>query len=102
MREPGAPTAHPHEEAGPRRSRTTHVPHEYFPRLPDAPILIVPEWIRAVSWLDRTVNVVVTRQQIKHAPAYDAALLLERLDEEALFQHYRSTGYSGQPFRRSG
>ena len=61
-------------------------------------VLIVPEWIRAVSWLDETVNVVVTRQQIRTAPAYDAALLLEREDEDALFKHYGSPGYWGQPF----
>ena len=61
-------------------------------------VLIVPEWIRAVSWLDRSVNVVVTRHQISTAPAYDAALLLERKDEEALFKHYGSTGYWGKPF----
>ncbi|WEN16509.1 PRC-barrel domain-containing protein [Rhodanobacter sp. AS-Z3] len=61
-------------------------------------VLIVPEWIRAVSWLDRSVNVVVTRHQISTAPAYDAALLLERKDEEALFKHYGSPGYRGLPF----
>ena len=31
-------------------------------------VLIVPEWIRAVSCVDRTVNVVLTRQEIKSAP----------------------------------
>ena len=61
-------------------------------------VLIVPEWIRAGSWLDQTVNVVVTRHQIESAPAYDAALLLERRDEEALFKHYDSPGYCGLPF----
>lgn len=61
-------------------------------------VLLVPEWIQEVSWLDQTVNVVVTRQQIKTAPAYDAALRLERMDEEALFKHYGSPGYWGQPF----
>jgi hypothetical protein len=61
-------------------------------------VLIVPEWIRDVSWLDQTVDVVVTRQQIRTAPAYNAALLVERMDEEALFKHYGSPGYWGQPF----
>ena len=98
MREPGAPAAHSHEEAEPRRSRTALVFHEYFPGLPAAPLLIVPEWIRALSWLDRPVNVVVTRQQIKRAPAYDAALMLERMDEAALFNHYSSTRYWGHLF----
>lgn len=60
-------------------------------------VLIVPEWIRAVSWRDRTVNVVVTRQQIKEAPPYDAELLLERKHEEALFKHHGSLGYWDQP-----
>ncbi|MEO9215093.1 MAG: PRC-barrel domain-containing protein [Rhodanobacter sp.] len=60
-------------------------------------VLIVPEWIRAVSWLDRTVGVVVTRHQIKTAPAYDAALLLERNQEEVLFKHYGSRAYWDRP-----
>ena len=50
-------------------------------------VFIVPTWIRAVSWLDRTINVFVTRHQIKSATAYDAALLLERMNEEVLFAH---------------
>ncbi|MEP6897286.1 MAG: PRC-barrel domain-containing protein [Rhodanobacter sp.] len=60
-------------------------------------VLIVPEWIRKVSWLDRAVDVVVTRQQISSAPAYDAALLFERQDEEVLFKHYGSREYWDQP-----
>ena len=60
-------------------------------------VLIVPEWIRGVSWLDRTVNVVVTRQQIKNAPAYDPALLLERKHEEDLFKYYDRPGYWDRP-----
>lgn len=61
-------------------------------------VLVVPEWIREVSWLEKTVHVVVTRHQVKTAPAYDAALVLERMDEKALFKHYGSSGYWGQPF----
>lgn len=60
-------------------------------------VLVVPEWIRGVSWLEQTVNVAVTRRQIKTAPAYDAALLLERTDEEALVKQYGNPGYRGQP-----
>ena len=97
MREPGVPAAPPHEGAGRRPSRTANVFHGCFPRLRDARLLIVPKWIRAVSWLDRAVNVVVTRDQVKSAPAYDAALLLERRDEEALVEHYGSPGFWGQP-----
>ena len=59
--------------------------------------LIVPESIRAMRWLDQTVNGVVTRHQIESAPACDAALLLERRDEETLFMHHDSAGYWGQP-----
>ena len=60
-------------------------------------VLIVPEWIRAVSWLDHTVTVVVTRDQIKSAPPYDAALPLERKHEEVLFKHYGRPGYWHHP-----
>jgi hypothetical protein len=57
----------------------------------------VPEWIRAVSWLDQTVAVVVTRRQIETAPAYDAGLLLERNQEVILFKHYGSRAYWHEP-----
>jgi hypothetical protein len=60
-------------------------------------VLVVPEWIREVSWLDQTVVVVVTRRQIETAPAYDPELLLERKHEEILFKHYGSRAYWDEP-----
>jgi hypothetical protein len=60
-------------------------------------VLIVPEWINEVSWLDQTVNVVVTREQIKTAPPYDPEVLLERKHEDIFHQHYGSTRYWDLP-----
>jgi hypothetical protein len=60
-------------------------------------VLIVPEWISGVSWLDQTVNVVVTREQIKTAPFYDPEVLLERKHEDIFHQHYDSPRYWDLP-----
>lgn len=34
-------------------------------------VLISPEWIKDVSWNDRTVSIQQTRQAVKEAPRYD-------------------------------
>jgi hypothetical protein len=56
-------------------------------------VLIAPQWIRDVSWLDSTVSVRLTRQAVKDAPPYDSAEPLSRDEEKGLFKHHGSTGY---------
>ncbi|MEO8925488.1 MAG: hypothetical protein ABI330_22165, partial [Caldimonas sp.] len=34
-------------------------------------VLISPEWIKDVSWDDRTISIQLTRQAVKEAPRYD-------------------------------
>ncbi len=61
-------------------------------------VLIAPQWIKSVSWLDGTVAVSMTRQAVKDAPAYDAQATLNREQENRLYEHYGQTDYwSGQP-----
>ena len=58
-------------------------------------VLIVPEWIRHISWSDHMVEVEVnlTRQQVKDAPLYDPEVAFSRQEEESIYRHYGRNGY---------
>ncbi|MEP6548566.1 MAG: PRC-barrel domain-containing protein [Gammaproteobacteria bacterium] len=56
-------------------------------------VLIAPEWIQDVFWLESILNVAITRQAVKDAPAYDAASTLDREQEESVYQHHRREAY---------
>ena len=56
-------------------------------------VLIAPPWIKDLNWVDGTVSVDLTRQAVKDAPAYDAAMDLNRKQEQGLYEHYGQAGY---------
>jgi hypothetical protein len=56
-------------------------------------VLIAPQWIDDVNWFDRKVSVTMTRQAVKDAPLYDAAVSLNRVQEMGIHQHYGRPGY---------
>ena len=56
-------------------------------------VLIAPQWIREVRWPDNTVAINMTRQTLKEAPPYDAAIPLSRDQEVGLYQHHGRAGY---------
>ena len=56
-------------------------------------VLIAPQWIRDVSWLNSTVSVRLTRQAVKDAPPFDSAEPLNRDQEMGLYRHHGRTGY---------
>jgi hypothetical protein len=61
-------------------------------------VLIAPQWIVAVGWEDATVSTSLTRQSLKDAPPYDAAVPLDRDQESNIYKHYGQTGYwVGEP-----
>ncbi len=51
-------------------------------------VLLAPQWIDDIGWLNATVSVDLTRQAIKDAPAYDAKAPPNGEQERALFDHY--------------
>jgi hypothetical protein len=61
--------------------------------LPGKHVLVTPQWIRAVSWGERTVSVALTREQIEHSPEYDPAYPPSRDYERALHRHYSRPHY---------
>lgn len=51
-------------------------------------VLVSPRWIVDISWLDATVSVDVSRDAVKHAPAFDPDALPDRDQEERLHRHH--------------
>lgn len=56
-------------------------------------VLIAPKWIEGIEWLDRTVNVDLTRDAIKEAVPYDKTADLDRDGEVDIYNHYGRVGY---------
>ncbi|MFM2485724.1 PRC-barrel domain-containing protein [Celerinatantimonas yamalensis] len=56
-------------------------------------VLISPEWIDQVQWLDCSVSVDLSRQKIQDAPEYHSTEQLNHQHEQAIYEHYGLTGY---------
>jgi len=56
-------------------------------------VLISPEWIDNVSWINEKVSIDLTRQAIKDAPLYDSTAQLNREHELGIYNHYGRIGY---------
>lgn len=56
-------------------------------------VLIAPPWIKEISWSEDKVFVNLTRQAVKDAFPWDAAVQLERQQEVTLHDHYGFSGY---------
>jgi hypothetical protein len=64
-------------------------------------VLLSPEWIQDVRWLDSVVTVDLDRQAIKEAPAYNAHEPLAREAEATMYSHYGRHGYWRDPVARA-
>ena len=64
-------------------------------------VLLSPEWISDVDWVESVVTVSVDRQAVKDSPVYDPAAPLARTDEDALYGHYGRVSYWHEPLRRA-
>jgi hypothetical protein len=58
--------------------------------LPGRKVLISTDWIERVDWVNRSVEVTMTRDEVRNSPEYDPPHLSER-DEEMLYEHYGRT-----------
>lgn len=61
--------------------------------LPGKKILISPQWIERVSWLESKVFVNLSKEAIEQAPEYTETSLLTRDYETSLHVHYNRKGY---------
>ena len=56
-------------------------------------VLISPEWIEEVRWIDQSVTIDLTRQSVKDAPPYTSDEQLNSEQEINLYRHYDRLGY---------
>lgn len=56
--------------------------------LPGKHVLVAPQWIRAMSWTERTLSVDLSRRQIEQSPEYDPQHPPSPDYEKALHEHY--------------
>lgn len=56
-------------------------------------VLISPEWIKEMKWLDKSVTINLTRDKIKKAPHYNPNQELSRNHELAVYKHYGFENY---------
>jgi uncharacterized protein YrrD len=65
-------------------------------------VLIVPQWIRNVSWAEEIVSVNVSRDAVKASPAYSQAKNVDRAHEVGIYEHYGRPGYWVEEGSRQG
>ncbi|MCF8211571.1 MAG: PRC-barrel domain-containing protein [Rhodoferax sp.] len=56
-------------------------------------VLIAPNWIDNISWVDSKVFLNLTQQAVKSSPAFDSTAELNRTLEMDLHQHYQRSAY---------
>ncbi len=56
-------------------------------------ILVTPQWITDISWVDKKVSIDLTREDVQSAPHFDSSTELNREQEMALYEHYGKQGY---------
>jgi hypothetical protein len=60
---------------------------------PGKKVLVSPQWIERVSWIESKVFIDLSRETIKQAPEYTEESLLTRDYEDGLHRHYNRKGY---------
>jgi hypothetical protein len=66
--------------------------------LPGKHLVIPPQWIKSVDWIERVVNVGVTRDIVEAAPEYHSDLGFSPAYAAELYRHYRRPA-AGRPAR---
>ncbi len=63
--------------------------------LPGRDVLISPDWVEEINWLEGKVHVRVTQKLVKNSPEYNPAQPPERKYEMELYKYYGFPGYWG-------
>jgi hypothetical protein len=61
--------------------------------LPGRKVLVSPQWIHDIRWVDQTVHVALTRDAIESSPEYDPSMTDHREYEARLYAHYGQRPY---------
>ena len=59
-------------------------------------VLIAPDWIEVVSWLQSQVWAGLSEDEVAKAPEYQPSEQIRRDYEADLYEHYRRTAYWAQ------
>lgn len=71
--------------------------------LPGRSVLVSPYWVAsAISWAERKVNIIMTRENIRNSPLFDPAGLVNREYETRLYDYYGRPGYWVKPEDKPG
>jgi hypothetical protein len=60
---------------------------------PGKKVLLAPQWLKGIDWVEGAVRANMTREAIRNAPEYDPSVTADRAYEERLWRHYGATGY---------
>jgi len=63
--------------------------------LPGRKVLIAPDWITNIEWLEREVQVQMTRKQFENSPEFDPKQGIDRQYETNLYRYYEYPVYWG-------
>lgn len=61
--------------------------------LPGKLVQLAPYAVTDIDWVERRVNVNVTREQVKSAPAWDPLAMTDKVAEQQLHRHFGWPGY---------
>jgi uncharacterized protein YrrD len=65
-------------------------------------VLIVPQWIRNVSWAEQIVSVNISRHAVRASAPYSQPTNVDRAHEADIYRHYGRTGYWVEEGSRQG
>jgi hypothetical protein len=61
--------------------------------LPGKHVQLAPYAVKDIDWIDRHINVNVTREQVKSAPAWDPLAMVDKAREDEFHRHFGWPGY---------
>ncbi len=61
--------------------------------LPGRRVLVSPEWVTRLDWVEGQVGVDLTRQQVQNSPEFDPSAPVNREYEEVLYDYYGRPAY---------
>ena len=56
-------------------------------------VLIAPQWVSEVDWLSECISLEMEKDRIRHAPAYDAEVRIDRKYEKRLYDYFEKSRY---------
>jgi hypothetical protein len=61
--------------------------------IPGRKVILSPQWIQSIRWIDRTIHVDLTEEQIRRSPPYNPSEAVNRAYEGELYDYYGRPKY---------